>query len=43
MRFGAALAGGKIGDCSHSSMATFSTHPAKAITTGEGGVVTLQR
>jgi UDP-4-amino-4,6-dideoxy-N-acetyl-beta-L-altrosamine transaminase len=38
---GATSAGGRIGDCSRSIMAAFSTHPAKAITTGEGGVVTL--
>lgn len=30
----------KTGACAHSDMATFSTHPVKAIATGEGGVVT---
>jgi perosamine synthetase len=29
----------RIGSCSHSDMAVFSFHPAKHITTGEGGVV----
>lgn len=29
-----------IGSCSHSDIATFSLHPVKTITTGEGGVVT---
>ena len=30
----------KIGSCKHSDIATFSFHPLKTITTGEGGVVT---
>jgi UDP-4-amino-4,6-dideoxy-N-acetyl-beta-L-altrosamine transaminase len=30
----------RVGACAHSVMAAFSTHPVKAITTGEGGVVT---
>jgi UDP-4-amino-4,6-dideoxy-N-acetyl-beta-L-altrosamine transaminase len=30
----------KCGDCSHVDMATFSFHPVKHITTGEGGVIT---
>lgn len=30
----------KIGSCSHSDISTFSLHPLKTITTGEGGVVT---
>ena len=30
----------KCGDCKHVEMATFSFHPVKHITTGEGGVVT---
>lgn len=30
----------QIGDCRWSRMATFSTHPVKMLTTGEGGVVT---
>jgi dTDP-4-amino-4,6-dideoxygalactose transaminase len=29
-----------IGSCKHSDLATFSFHPVKTITTGEGGVVT---
>ena len=29
-----------VGSCRHSDMATFSFHPVKAITTGEGGIVT---
>jgi UDP-4-amino-4,6-dideoxy-N-acetyl-beta-L-altrosamine transaminase len=32
--------GVRVGACAHSAMAAFSTHPVKAITTGEGGVVT---
>lgn len=34
------LGAGDIGACRHSTMACFSTHPVKAIATGEGGVVT---
>ena len=30
----------KIGSCKHSDVATFSLHPLKSITTGEGGIVT---
>jgi UDP-4-amino-4,6-dideoxy-N-acetyl-beta-L-altrosamine transaminase len=30
---------GPIGNCKYSDMAVFSTHPAKNITTGEGGIV----
>jgi len=30
----------KIGSCKHSDMTVFSFHPVKAITTGEGGVIT---
>ena len=30
----------KIGSCKHSDICTFSLHPLKTITTGEGGVVT---
>lgn len=30
----------QVGDCAHSAMATFSFHPVKTITTGEGGMVT---
>ena len=29
-----------IGSCKHSDLATFSFHPAKTVTTGEGGIVT---
>ncbi len=29
-----------VGSCSHSDLATFSFHPVKTITTGEGGLVT---
>ena len=35
-----ALGGEAVGACPHSMMACFSTHPVKAIATGEGGVVT---
>jgi UDP-4-amino-4,6-dideoxy-N-acetyl-beta-L-altrosamine transaminase len=31
----------KVGACAHSDMATFSFHPVKHITTGEGGMVLL--
>ena len=31
-----------VGACRHSDMATFSFHPVKAITTGEGGMVTCR-
>ncbi len=30
----------KIGSCKHSDISTFSLHPLKSITTGEGGIVT---
>ena len=30
----------KIGSCQHSDISTFSLHPLKSITTGEGGIVT---
>ena len=30
----------KIGSCAHSDIATFSFHPLKSITTGEGGAIT---
>jgi dTDP-4-amino-4,6-dideoxygalactose transaminase len=36
---GAEYAGARIGACAHSSMAVFSFHPVKIITTGEGGMV----
>ncbi len=32
--------GSKVGSCTFSQMTTFSFHPAKTITTGEGGMVT---
>ena len=30
----------KLGSCKHSDISTFSLHPLKTITTGEGGIVT---
>ena len=30
----------KVGSCAHSDISTFSLHPLKTITTGEGGIVT---
>ena len=30
----------KVGSCKHSDICTFSLHPLKTITTGEGGIVT---
>ena len=30
----------KVGSCKHSDISTFSLHPLKTITTGEGGIVT---
>ena len=30
----------KIGSCKHSDISTFSLHPLKSITTGEGGAIT---
>ncbi len=33
---------GEVGSCAHSDMAIFSLHPTKAITSGEGGVVTTR-
>ena len=36
---GAGYAGTTIGDCTHSRLATFSFHPVKIFTTGEGGMV----
>ena len=33
----------KIGSCSHADISTFSFHPLKTITTGEGGAVTTNR
>lgn len=37
---GASTPDGPVGNCAHSDMATFSFHPVKTITTGEGGAVT---
>ena len=37
---GSHTADGPVGNCAHSDMCCFSTHPVKPITTGEGGVVT---
>lgn len=37
---GAATPDGPVGNCAHSDMTTFSFHPVKTITTGEGGAVT---
>jgi perosamine synthetase len=39
---GAFTAEGPVGACRHSDMAVFSFHPVKAITTGEGGMVTTR-
>ena len=37
---GASTPDGPVGNCAHSDMTTFSFHPVKSITTGEGGAVT---
>jgi UDP-4-amino-4,6-dideoxy-N-acetyl-beta-L-altrosamine transaminase len=37
---GATTPDGIVGDCRYSDMTVFSTHPVKAIATGEGGVIT---
>lgn len=37
---GAWTTDGPVGNCAHSDMTSFSFHPVKPITTGEGGVVT---
>jgi UDP-4-amino-4,6-dideoxy-N-acetyl-beta-L-altrosamine transaminase len=37
---GAEYKGSRIGDCRHSDMCTFSFHPVKLMTTGEGGMIT---
>jgi dTDP-4-amino-4,6-dideoxygalactose transaminase len=37
---GAEYKGDKIGSCKYSDMTTFSFHPVKSITTGEGGAIT---
>jgi UDP-4-amino-4,6-dideoxy-N-acetyl-beta-L-altrosamine transaminase len=36
---GAEYSGSRIGDCAFSSLTTFSFHPVKILTTGEGGMV----
>jgi UDP-4-amino-4,6-dideoxy-N-acetyl-beta-L-altrosamine transaminase len=33
---------GRVGDCANSAMASFSFHPTKTMTTGEGGAVTTR-
>lgn len=35
--------GGRVGDCRYADMTIFSTHPVKAIATGEGGVITTNK
>jgi perosamine synthetase len=40
---GARTPDGPVGACRHTDMAVFSLHPVKAITTGEGGMVTTRR
>jgi UDP-4-amino-4,6-dideoxy-N-acetyl-beta-L-altrosamine transaminase len=37
---GARTVDGPVGSCAHSDMTTFSFHPVKTVTTGEGGAVT---
>jgi dTDP-4-amino-4,6-dideoxygalactose transaminase len=37
---GACTPDGPVGNCAHSDMTTFSFHPVKTVTTGEGGAVT---
>lgn len=37
---GASTADGPVGNCARSDMCTFSFHPVKAVTSGEGGAVT---
>jgi perosamine synthetase len=39
---GALTPDGPVGACRHSDMAIFSFHPVKAITTGEGGMITTR-
>ncbi len=39
---GAVTADGPVGACRHSDMSIFSFHPVKAITSGEGGMVTTR-
>jgi UDP-4-amino-4,6-dideoxy-N-acetyl-beta-L-altrosamine transaminase len=40
---GALTPDGPVGACRHADMAVFSFHPVKAITSGEGGMVTTRR
>jgi perosamine synthetase len=40
---GALTPDGPVGACRHADMAVFSFHPVKAVTTGEGGMVTTRR
>ena len=37
---GATTPDGPVGNCAHADLCTFSFHPVKAVTTGEGGAVT---
>lgn len=39
---GGRAADGPVGSCRHSDMAIFSFHPVKAVTSGEGGIVTTR-
>jgi perosamine synthetase len=39
---GARRPDGVVGDCAHADMTTFSFHPVKAVTSGEGGIVTTR-
>ncbi len=39
---GATTEDGPVGNCAHSDMCCFSLHPSKAITSGEGGMVTTR-
>jgi len=41
--FGAEYKGNKVGSCRFSDITTFSFHPVKHITTGEGGAITTNR
>lgn len=40
---GGSYKGTKIGSCMYSDLTTFSFHPVKVITTGEGGMITTRR
>jgi perosamine synthetase len=39
---GARRPDGVVGDCAHADMTTFSFHPVKTVTSGEGGIVTTR-